>query len=62
MINTAQDTSITRPYRVEVDGKTLIVINQAPVKDIRQLMAQKFGAGRIGAIVPIGVPGSREAS
>ena len=62
MINTAQDTSITRPYRVEVDGKTLIVINQDPVKDIRQLMAQKFGAERVGSITAIGVPGSREAS
>ena len=50
MINPDKDIGITRPYRVEVDGKTLVVVNQVLGDDIRQFMDRKFGADRVGDI------------
>lgn len=49
-------------YRVHVDNKSLIFMDHTRVADVRGLMDKQFGADRVGAIVPIGVPGSREAS
>ena len=37
-------------YRVQVDNKSLIFINQVPGDDIHELMSRKFGANRIGGI------------
>ena len=54
--------TLFRAFRVQVDGKPLVFINMNHVDDVRALMERKFGAERVGSIVPIGVPGSREAS
>ena len=51
-----------RAFRAQVDGKSLVFINMNHIDDVRALMERKFGAERVGSIVPIGVPGSREAS